>query len=62
MPVTNLVMVCIVLMLWCMNPGWVSANIDVEGAYSQGRFKNHKELYTEVPDGFEEYNSGDVVL
>ncbi len=46
-------------MLWCMNPGWTSAIIDFERAVLQGQFKNGKEL---VPDGFEEYYSGDVVL
>ena len=41
-----------------MNPGCISASIDIEGAFLQGRFENGKELYTEVPDGFEEYYSG----
>jgi hypothetical protein len=45
-----------------MNPGWISAIINVEGAFLQGRFENGKELYTDVPDGFVEHYSGDVVL
>jgi hypothetical protein len=31
---------------------WTAAIIDVDGAFLQGRFKNSKELYIEVPDGF----------
>ena len=37
-PVTNPITVRTVLMLWCMNPGWISAIIDVEGAFLQGHF------------------------
>ena len=55
MPVINPITVGIVLMLWCMNPGWISAVIDVEGASLQRRFKNDNELYMEVSDGFEEH-------
>jgi hypothetical protein len=61
-PVTNPITVRIVLMLYCMNKTWTSAIIDVEGAFLQGRFANGKELYIEVPDGFEEWYPGDVVL
>ncbi len=49
-------------MLYCMNRTWISAIIDVEGAFLQGRFMNNKELYIEVPDGFHEWYEGDVVL
>jgi hypothetical protein len=45
-----------------MNHTWISAIIDVEGAFLQGRFTNGEELYTEVPDGFQEWYEGDVVL
>ena len=62
MPVTNPITVQIVLMLWCVNPGWISAIIDVEGAFLQGKFENGKELYMEVPNVFKEHYSGDVVL
>ena len=61
-PVTNPITVRIVLMLWCMNPGWTSVIIDVEGAFLQGRFENGKELYMEVPEGFDEFYPSDVVL
>jgi hypothetical protein len=61
-PVTNPITVRIVLMLYCMNRTWISAIIDVEGAFLQGRFANGEELYIEVPDGFHEWYEGDVVL
>jgi len=60
--VTNPITVRIVLMLYCMNCGWTSAIIDVEGAFLQGHFTNGEELYIEVPDGFHEWYEGDVVL
>ncbi len=62
MPVTNLFTEQTVLMLWYTNPRWMSAIINVEGAFLQGHFENGKELYLEVPDGFERHYSGDVVL
>ena len=52
-PVTNPITVRTVLMQWCMNPGWTSAIIDVEGAFLQRHFENGEKLYMEVPDGFE---------
>ena len=61
-PVTNPITVRIVLMLYCMNKTWIAAIIDVEGAFLQGRFANGEELYIEVPDGFQEWYPGDVVL
>jgi hypothetical protein len=61
-PVTNPITVRIVLMLYCMNRTWISAIIDVEGAFLQGHFANGEELYIEVPDGFHEWYEGDVVL
>ena len=60
--VTNPITVCIVLMLYCMNRTWTSAIIDVEGAFLQGQFVNGEELYIEVPDGFQEWYPGEVVL
>jgi hypothetical protein len=45
-----------------MNPTWTSAIINVEGAFLQGRFANGEELYIEVPDGFQEWYPGDLVL
>jgi hypothetical protein len=35
-----------------MNPEWIAAVIDVEGAFLQGRFENGKELYTEYLMGY----------
>ena len=61
-PVTNPITVQIVLMLYCMNRTWISAIIDVEGAFLQGSYANGEELYTEVPDGFHEWYEGGVVL
>ena len=49
-------------MLYCMNPTWTSAIIDVEGAFLQGQFANGEELYIEVPDGFHKWYQGDAVL
>ena len=43
-------------------PIWISAIIDVEGAFLRGRFANGEELYIEVPDRFHEWYDGDVVL
>ena len=61
-PVTNPITVQIVLMLFCMNPSWTSAVIDVEGAFLQGCFENGEELYIKFPDGFCKWYPDDVVL
>ena len=61
-PVTNPITVRIILMLYCMNCTWMSAIIDVEGAFLQGHFMNGEELYIEVLDGFQEWYESDVVL
>ena len=53
-PVTNLITVRIILMLFCMNPSWTTAIIDVEGAFLQVQFENGEELYVEVLEGFGE--------
>ena len=49
-------------MLWCINPGWTSAIINVERAFLQGYFENGEDMYMEGPNRFEEHYSGDVVL
>ena len=36
--------------------------MDVEGAFLQGEFDDGEELYIKVPDGWEEFYPGDVVL
>ena len=51
-PVTNPILIRILLTLLTMNPDWVLKVIDVEGAFLQGRFKNSEELFFEVPGGF----------
>ena len=45
-----------------MNPDWVSKVIDIKGAFLQGRFKIGEELYIEIPEGFDQYYKGDVVI
>ena len=45
-----------------MHPSWMSATIDVEGAFLQGCFENREELYIEVPDGFQKWYPTGVVL
>ena len=60
--VTNPITMHIILTLWCMNAVWMAVIIDVEGAFLQGQFENDKELYIDVPNGFEELYPGDVVL
>ena len=45
-----------------MNLEWISAIINVEGTFLQVRFENNEELYTEIPDRFKEFYSGDIVL
>ena len=54
--------ICILLTLLAMNPDWVLKVIDVDGVFLQGRFKNGEELYIKIPEGFEQYYKGDVVL
>lgn len=60
--VTNAITVRILLTLHCMNLTWTSAVINVEGAFLQGWFEKGKELYIEVPDGFQEWYQSDIVL
>jgi hypothetical protein len=38
-----------------MHPRWISKIVDVEGAFLQGKFENGEIIYSEVPDGMEEY-------
>ena len=40
----------------------MSAIIDVKRAFFQGQFENCEELYLEVPDEFEDWYEGHVVL
>ena len=52
----------ILLTLLAMNHDWVPKVIDIEGAFIQGRFRNDQELFIDIPEGFEQYHEGDVVL
>lgn len=63
-PVTNPVTIRVLWTLLCCNPDWVAEALDVEGAFLQGKFKNGEVIYTEVPDGMEEFygKRSDVVL
>jgi hypothetical protein len=45
-----------------MNHTWTLAIINVEGTFLQGCLLNEEELYIEVPDGFQEWYEGNVVL
>jgi hypothetical protein len=54
-PVTNPFTVRTLLTLLCMHPRWISKIVDVEGAFLQGKFENGEIIYSEVPDGMEEY-------
>eukprot|EP00984_Skeletonema_dohrnii_P034690 scaffold33638_cov142-Skeletonema_dohrnii-CCMP3373.AAC.8 len=61
-PVTNPVAIRIGCTLLAMNPNMISVVMDVEGAFLQGRFFNGERIYTEVPDGFEQWYDDDDVL
>ena len=61
-PVTNPNTIRIALTLWAMHKKWIAVVMDVEGAFLQGRFKDGEELYMEIPQGWEQYFPGDVVL
>jgi hypothetical protein len=47
---------------WLMSCTWISAIIDIEGAFLQGRFANGEVLYIEVLHGFLKWYKGDIVL
>ena len=53
-PVTTdvTVRVCMVLMLMA---GWTAKLVDIKGAFLHGEFDNNEKIYTEVPQGFEEF-------
>ena len=63
-PVTNLNTIRILLTLMCMNPKWQAEIVDVKGAFLQGKFKNGKKMYIDVPDGLEKFygSQKDVVM
>ena len=61
-PVTNPNTIRITMTLWAMNAKWIAVVLDVEGAFLQGKFKDREELYMSIPQGWEEFFPGDVVL
>jgi hypothetical protein len=60
-PVTNETTIRIVLILMAM-ANWCAHVLDVQGAFLNGRFEDGEELYMQVPEGFVNYYSGNVVL
>jgi hypothetical protein len=54
-PVTNPMMVRLIMTLFASNPEWIAVILDVEGAFLQGSFTDGEELYIEIPDGFEKF-------
>jgi hypothetical protein len=53
-PVTNDVTIRIVMVLMIMG-GWVGELLDVKGAFLHGDFEEDRNVYMEVPEGFEKY-------
>ena len=51
-PVTNPMLIRIMLTMLGMNHDCTAEVIDVEGDFFQGRFTNDEELYIKVPEGF----------
>ena len=60
-PVVGMVSVMIILTLITMM-NWYACLVDVHGAFLLGNFEPGVEMYMEVPQGFEKYYPGDVVL
>ncbi len=53
-PVTTDVTVRIILTLMLM-ANWVARLLDIRGAFLHGEFDNNKQIYSEVPQGFERF-------
>ena len=60
-PVTNVITVHIILTLICM-AGWVAHVMDVKGAFLHGEYFDGKEIYMQVPEGWEQYYPTNAVL
>ena len=60
-PVVNDMTICIVLILMIL-AGWASHLLDVKGAFLNGRFENGERVIMEVPQGFQKFYPGNVVL
>jgi hypothetical protein len=52
--VTNDVSIRVALVLMLM-ANWTAQVVDVKGAFLHGKFENEKQIYTEVPKGFEKW-------
>lgn len=60
-PVVSEATIMIVFILMVM-AGWVAHVIDVKGAFLHGVFEKGRKVYMEVPQGFEKFYPGNVVL
>jgi len=60
-PVVNDITVRMILVLMIM-AGWWAELLDIKGAFLNGRFQNGEQLYMEVPQGFEKFYPGNVLL
>jgi hypothetical protein len=60
-PVANEMTVRIVMTLAIM-AGWYCALLDVVGAFLNGQFSNNEKIYMKVPQGFEKWYPGAVLL
>ena len=60
-PVVQKITICIVMVLMLM-AGWMSRVVDVRGAFLHGTFEKDRKVYMEVPQGFEKFYPGNVVL
>ena len=53
-PVTNDVTIRMMLTIALM-AGWIGWIVDIKGAFLHGEFENGKQIYTEIPEGFEKF-------
>jgi hypothetical protein len=60
-PVVNEITIRIVLLMMIL-AGWTAMLLDVRGAFMNGRFKDDEKVYMYVPEGFEKWYPGNVVL
>ena len=60
-PVVQKVTICIVMVLVLMAQ-WATRIVDVRGAFLHGTFEKGRKVYMEVPQGFERFYPGNVVL
>ena len=53
-PVTNDVTIRVMLTIAIM-ASWIAYIVDVKGAFLHGDFENEEEIYTEIPEGFDQW-------